>query len=61
LETFFADIGLPTRLAHAGIDGAYLEEMAQRATGFAFGKENALGGLQKIRWQDVLAIYRLAQ
>lgn len=60
LEAFFADIGLPTRLRQAGIDGAHLEEMAQRATGFAFGTENPLGGLQKIRWQDVLSIYHAA-
>jgi hypothetical protein len=35
--------------------------MAKKASGAAFGKENPLGGLRKLYWQDVLEIYKLAK
>ncbi|MDR1439911.1 MAG: iron-containing alcohol dehydrogenase [Clostridiales bacterium] len=57
LREFFRKIGLPGSLSELGIGGDRLEEMAKKATGAAFGDEEPLGGLKKLRWQDVLAIY----
>jgi len=34
--------------------------MAKKATGAAYGNEHGVGGLKKLMWQDVLAIYELA-
>ncbi|MEA4869035.1 MAG: iron-containing alcohol dehydrogenase [Christensenella sp.] len=58
LRTFFRRMGLPTTLKDFGIGEERLEEMAKKATGAAFGAERPLGGLKKLYWQDVLAIYR---
>ena len=33
--------------------------MAKKATKIAFGAQRPLGGLRKLGWQDVLAIYRV--
>ena len=60
LEEFFDRMGLPIRLGDLGIGSENLKSMAQNATKFAFGKEQELGGLKKLKWEDVLKIYELA-
>ena len=61
LCAFFARLGLPSTLKELGIDESRLEEMAKKSTGAATGKERPLGGLKKLYWQDVLAIYRMVK
>ncbi|MDR0644049.1 MAG: iron-containing alcohol dehydrogenase [Treponema sp.] len=62
LREFFRKMGLPARLAELGIEEDKLELMAKKATGVAYGEtESPLGGLKKLQWQDVLAIYKLAK
>ncbi|MDR1389103.1 MAG: iron-containing alcohol dehydrogenase [Treponema sp.] len=61
LRGFFGRLGLPATLADLGIGGDRLEEMAKKATGAAFSRERPLGGLKKLHWQDVLAIYTLVK
>jgi alcohol dehydrogenase YqhD (iron-dependent ADH family) len=61
LKDFFDKMGLPSTLAELGIEEANFELMAKKATGAAYGHENPLGGLKKLYWQDVLAIYKLAK
>lgn len=61
LREFFRKLGLPATLSELGIGEDRLEEMAKKATGAAFGAENPLGGLKKLRWQDVLEIYKLVR
>ncbi|MDR3121067.1 MAG: iron-containing alcohol dehydrogenase [Clostridiales bacterium] len=61
LRGFFRRMGLPATLKELGIDGSKLELMAKKATGAEFGDESAIGGLKPLLWQDVLAIYKLAQ
>ncbi len=61
LRAFFRRMGLPQTLRELGIGEERLEEMAKKATGAAFGAERGIGGLKKLNWQDVLAIYRLAK
>ena len=61
LRTFFRSIGQPTTLSELGIGEDRLEEMARKATHECFGQEHSIGGLKKLYWQDVLAIYRLAK
>ena len=61
LRTFFRSIGQPTTLSELGIGEDRLEEMARKATHECFGQEHPIGGLKKLYWQDVLAIYRLAK
>jgi len=61
LQEFFKLVGLPQTLKGLGIDDSQLEVMAQKCTGHYFGAEEAIGGLKKLRWQDVLAIYKLAR
>jgi hypothetical protein len=58
LSGFFATLGLPLTLSGLGIGEERLEEMAKKATGAAKGNERPLGGLKKLYWQDVLAIYQ---
>jgi len=58
LREFFHKIGLPGTLGELGIDGENLELMAKKTTLVAYGRpERPRGGLKKIYWQDVLAIY----
>jgi alcohol dehydrogenase YqhD (iron-dependent ADH family) len=57
LKEFYAKLGLPSTLTELGIGDDRLEEMAKKATKAAFGNERPLGGLKKLYWQDVLAIY----
>lgn len=58
LRDFFHKLGLPGTLKELGIGEDRLEEMAKKATGAAFGEESPIGGLKKLYWQDVLAIYQ---
>ncbi len=59
LREFYAKMGLPSTLTGLGIGDDQLELMAKKATKIAFGEERPLGGLKKLYWQDVLAIYKL--
>lgn len=59
LREFYAKMGLPSTLTGLGIGEDQLELMAKKATKIAFGAERPLGGLKKLYWQDVLAIYKL--
>ncbi len=61
LREFFAKMGLSATLSGLGIGEDKLEEMAKKATGEAFGEEAPIGGLKKLYWQDVLAIYKLVK
>lgn len=61
LREFFKKMGLPGTLSELGIDESKLELMAKKATGEAYGREQPLGGLKKLYWQDVLGIYKLAR
>jgi alcohol dehydrogenase YqhD (iron-dependent ADH family) len=61
LAEFFRKMGLPGTLAELGIEESKFELMARKATGIAYGAERPLGGLKKLGWQDVLAIYNLAK
>lgn len=61
LKEFFVKMGLPVTLKELGIDDSNLEIMAKKATNFNDGKEFKLGGLRKLGWEDVLAIYKLAK
>ncbi|MDR2647338.1 MAG: iron-containing alcohol dehydrogenase [Oscillospiraceae bacterium] len=58
LRAFYAGIGMVGTLTELGIDDARLEEMAKKATGYAFGEEYGQGHFKKLLWQDVLAIYK---
>jgi alcohol dehydrogenase YqhD (iron-dependent ADH family) len=60
LRRFYRRLGLPQTLKELGIDRTHLERMAQKATGAAYGSEHGVGGLKKLYWQDVKAIYELA-
>ncbi|MDR1136355.1 MAG: iron-containing alcohol dehydrogenase [Clostridiales Family XIII bacterium] len=62
LEDFFSKMGLAASLSELGIGEETFEQMAKKATGVAYGmEEQALGGLKKLYWQDVLAIYKLVK
>ena len=61
LKKFFVKMGLPVTLKELGIDDSNLEIMAKKATNFNDEKEFKLGGLRKLGWEDVLAIYKLAK
>lgn len=61
LKEFFVKMGLPVTLGELGIDDSNLEIMAKKATNFNNGEEVKLGGLEKLGWEDVLAIYKLAK
>ena len=60
LEDFYSKMEMPLSMKEIDIDSENFELMAKKATGFAFGKENKIGGLKKLTWEDVLAIYQLA-
>ncbi|NLM85115.1 MAG: iron-containing alcohol dehydrogenase [Clostridiales bacterium] len=61
LQSFYRTMGLPQTLEGLGIDGSRQEEMAQKCTGHYYGKEGAIGGLKKLKWQDVYNIYQIAR
>lgn len=54
LESFFKEMGLPTRLKDVHIGQEHLEEMARKAV-----MRGPIGGLKKLDYEDVLAIYKL--
>ncbi|MCL2368553.1 MAG: iron-containing alcohol dehydrogenase [Oscillospiraceae bacterium] len=56
LERFFTDLGLPTRLSHAGIGEDKLREMAERAVLYT----PTVGNFVKLDADDIYNIYRLA-
>ena len=61
LRAFFNRLGLPATLSELGIGEDRLEEMAKKATRVPFGEERPIGGLKKLYWKDVLAIYNLVK
>jgi alcohol dehydrogenase YqhD (iron-dependent ADH family) len=62
LREFFHKMGLPATLSELGIGDDKLELMAKKATKVEYGlDERPLGGLKKLKWQDVLEIYKLAK
>ena len=60
LRRFYRRMGLPQTLKELGIDRQHLELMAKKSTGAAYGSEHGVGGLKRLFWQDVKAIYELA-
>lgn len=58
LEAFYQSIGMPIRLAHAGIVEDRYEEMANKATDH---DQHTLGSFVKLRKADIVAIYQLAK
>jgi alcohol dehydrogenase YqhD (iron-dependent ADH family) len=61
LSEFYRRMGMPQTLTELGIDDSNLELMAKKSTRAEFGEERPLGGFKKLKWQDVLAIYKIAQ
>lgn len=61
LSEFFAKIGLPQTLSELGFEESDFEIMAKRTTRIAYGDEHPIGGIQKLRWQDVCEIFKLAK
>ena len=62
LRAFFKRMGLPASLKELDIHGEHLELMAKKATCLAYNlPERPLGGLKKLHWQDVLAIYHIVE
>jgi len=55
-EAFFRSIGLPVRLSEAGIGEDRFEEMADKCAG-----NGTVGGLMKLRREDIVNIYKLAR
>lgn len=60
LKSFYKKLELPTSLKELNINESNLDLMAKKSTNFKDGKEILIGGLKKLNWQDVLAIYNLA-
>ena len=60
LKSFYKKLELPTSLKELNIDESNLDLMAKKSTNFNDGKEILIGGLKKLNWEDVLAIYNLA-
>ncbi|MGL5652381.1 MAG: iron-containing alcohol dehydrogenase [Paraclostridium sp.] len=60
LKSFYKKLELPTSLKELNIDDSNLDLMAKKSTNFNDGKEILIGGLKKLNWEDVLAIYNLA-
>ena len=58
LEEFFSKLELPATLSEAGIDDSKFEMMAKIATDEEDGRINAIGGLKKLYWKDVVEIYK---
>jgi len=61
LERFFKSLGLPSTLREFGIDESDFERMAKKVTWYDQGKEIPVGGIKKLFWKDVAAIYRMAK
>jgi len=61
LEDFYRKMGMSLSLAELGIPESAFEDMAKKATGEYFGAENGIGGVKKLLWQDVVAIFKLCK
>jgi len=61
LEEFYKKLGLVITLSELNIKEDAFEDMAKKATGEFFGKEHGLGGLKRLNWQDVMAIFNLCK
>ena len=61
LRAFYCKMGLPATLSELGIKEEKFEEMAKKSTRLPFGDERPIGGLKKLSWQDVDAIYKLVK
>ena len=61
LEEFYKAMGLPTTLKELNIGDKNLELMAKKATNFINNNESPLGSFKKLKWEDVLEIYKLAK
>lgn len=61
LSEFFTKIGLPQTLSELGFEESDFEVMAKRSTRIAYGIEGPIGGIQKLSWQDVVEIFKLAK
>jgi alcohol dehydrogenase YqhD (iron-dependent ADH family) len=60
LRRFYKRLGLPLTMKELGIDKTHFELMAKKASGEAYGSEHGVGGLKRLYWQDIKAIYELA-
>ena len=62
LRTFFDSLGLPAKLSEVGIEEKDFELMAKKSTWIEYGNgEFPIGGLKKLKWQDVLEIYKMVK
>lgn len=61
LEEFYKKMELPTTLEELGISDDSLEIMAKKATNYVTRNEIPLGSFKKLKWEDVLEIYKLAK
>ncbi|MCL2578025.1 MAG: iron-containing alcohol dehydrogenase [Defluviitaleaceae bacterium] len=61
LEDFYKKIGLSLTLSELKIPESAFEDMAKKATGAFFGEEHGIGGLKRLKWQDVVEIYKLCK
>jgi len=62
LRTFFDSLDLPAKLSEVGIEEKDFELMAKKSTWIEYGNgEFPIGGLKKLKWQDVLEIYKMVK
>lgn len=61
LEAFFKAMGLPTKMTDLNIDDRNFEIMAKKATNFASGNDQPIGGLKELNWQDIVTIFNMAK
>lgn len=61
LTAFFREMGLPTTLQEVGIDGTHFERMAKDTVQHHDGGNSPVGGIEKLGWQDIIAIFELAR
>ena len=61
LEAFYKKLGLVLTLRELGIGEDAFEDMAKKATGAYFGKEQALGSFKPLMWQDIVKIFKLCE
>ena len=61
LQDFYKKLGLAQSLSELNIPESAFEDMAKKATGAYFGKENGIGSFKKLMWQDVVEIYKLCK
>ncbi|MCL2224306.1 MAG: iron-containing alcohol dehydrogenase [Defluviitaleaceae bacterium] len=61
LQDFYKKIGLPQTLNELNIPESAFEDMAKKATGAFFGEEHGVGNFKRLKWQDVVEIYKLCK